>query len=331
MQLIDVHCHVSPQNFPPAPSRSVAARWPCMRCEASKASLYVGEKMFRELDERSWNPERRLEDMARDQVAIQVLSPMPELLSYGLKPAEAAILCDHSNQQIAEMITLHPSHFRGLGAITLQQPDRAQQQLLRLKSEFGLAGVEIGSNINGTLLGDKSLEPFWAAADSLNMAVFVHALHPIATAQLPVSPMYTALAGFPTDVGMAAASIIMSGVLERYPQLRIAFSHGGGTLGAMLGRLDLGWRKTEGFGGVLNSAPSEQARRCFFDSNVYDGDYLRLLATTVAPKRIILGTDYPYAIQQESPQAFLRSAELDDTALRSLSNGAAMEFLNEVR
>lgn len=329
MQLIDVHCHVSPRDFPITPNHAVSGQWPCMRCEAAKTHLYIGEKMFRELDERSWNAGRRLEDMARDQVAIQVLSPMPELLAYWLNAAEASVLCDHSNHQIAEMIALHPKHFRGLGAITLQQPDSAHEQLLRLKSEFGLAGVEIGSNINGTMLGDKSLEPFWAAAESLIMAVFVHALHPLATAQLAVSPMYTAMAGFPTDVGMAAASIIMSGVLERYPRLRIAFSHGGGTLGAMLGRLDLGWKKTEGFGGMLNIKPSEQARRCFFDSNVYNGEYLRLLATNVAPNQIFLGTDYPYAIQQDDPFAYLKSAELNDATLRSVSYGAAMAFLNE--
>jgi len=329
MKLIDVHCHVSPKDFPLSPNNSVLGQWPCMRCQGERATLYIGEKMFRILDERSWSPSKRLEDMARDHVAMQVLSPMPELLSYWLKASEAEILCDHSNHQIAEMIALYPNHFRGLGAIALQQPELAHQQLSKLKNEFGLSGVEIGSNINGTLLGDESLEPFWAAAESLKMAVFVHALHPLATKNLDVNVAYTAFAGFPLDVGMAISSLIMCGVLERYPQLRVGFSHGGGTIGAMRGRLDLGWKQTGGFGGKLATKPSELLKRCFFDSNVYDAHYLTLLVTQIAPGHVFLGTDYPYAIRQEKPFSYLQSASLDVFSQQSLTVGAAENFLNE--
>lgn len=329
MKLIDVHCHVSPKKFPLAPSHAVAGQWPCMRCEADKASLYIGEKKFRVLDERSWNAARRLEDMARDQVDVQVLSPMPELLSYWLNSTYASSLCDHTNHQIAEMISLYPKHFRGLGAITLQSPDLAYQQLLRLKRDFGFSGVEIGSNIHGVLLGDERLEPFWSAADSIGMAVFVHALHPLATKNLDVSPIYTALSGFPVDVGMAISSLLLAGVLERYPRLRIGFSHGGGTIGAMLGRLDLGWQQTDGFNGTLINKPSELLKRCFFDSNVYDPNYLSLIAMHMAPGQVFLGTDYPYVICQQNPLAFLKSSLLPDVVFASVAAEAAKRFLCE--
>jgi len=133
--------------------------------------------------------------------------------------------------------------------------------------------------------------------------------------------------GFPLDTGLAAASFILSGVMARHPRLRIGFSHGGGALGSLLGRMDQGWRLTKGFGGAAAEAPSEVARRMFYDSNVYDPAYLAHLATHVAPGQVFLGTDYPYDILQTDPVAFLRRASVPPEALASLESGAALRFL----
>lgn len=83
MQLIDVHCHVSPSNFPITPSTASREKWPCMQCRNdATGTLLFGDKVFRELDDRSWKSLRRIEYMDRYGVAIQVLSPRQELLSY---------------------------------------------------------------------------------------------------------------------------------------------------------------------------------------------------------------------------------------------------------
>lgn len=327
---IDAHSHVTPPEFPAAPSNAVRDRWPCMRCGgADRGTMMVGDKAFRELDARSWDSGRRIEDMDRDGVSMQLLSPMPELLSYWLDPADAAVLCDAGNHQIADMVAHNPHRFRGLGALPLQDVDRAVDQLPRLRREFGLSGIEIGSNIGGLMLGDVRLDPFWAAAEAEELAVFVHALHPIAAKPIAVTPLYTALALFPVDVGMAAASLLMAGLPERFPALRIGFSHGGGTIGAMLGRLDTGWMRTDGFQGRTSRRPSELARSLFYDSNVYDGAYLAHFATRIAPGRVFAGTDYPYDIMQADPVAFLRDAMPDQRAFQSLAIDAASAFLNE--
>ena len=329
MQMIDVHSHVTPIDFPAAPAAAVAGRWPCMKCQsARKATLLVGEKPFRELDDRSWDPARRIEDMDRDGVAVQVLSPMPELLSYWLDASPAALICDHANAQIAEMVAAHPTRFRGLGAARLQDVARAVEDLHRLKEIFGLSGVEIGSNINGKMLGDAEFLPFFEAAHALGLAVFVHALHPVAAAHLSASPSFTAFAGFPIDVAMAVSSILMAGVMDKFPSLRLGFSHGGGAVGAIVGRLDTGWEKTGGYDGQV-TRPSEQMRRMFFDSNVYEPRYLGYLARDVAPGRIFVGTDYPYLIMQDDPGAFVGAAGLSADAERSLRSGAAAAYLDE--
>lgn len=290
----------------------------------------IGDTPFRKLDARSWDVARRVEDMDRDGVDIQVLSPMPELLSYWLDTADAQILCDATNHLIASMVSAAPSRFRGLGSVPLQEPGKAAAMLRRLKVDFGLNGVEIGSNINGKLLGAAEFDPFWEAAEAEGMAVLVHALHPVAAKGLvSPDPSLTGYALFPVDTGMTAASIIMGGVLDRYPRLRIAFSHGGGTLGAMLGRLQLGWSGTDGFGGKSAIAPTDQARRFFYDTNVYDPEYLTYLATRMAPGQVFVGTDYPYMIMQQDPARWIRSLGMPGDVERSICSEAAGRFLAE--
>lgn len=326
---VDVHSHVTPLAFPEAPGDASRARWPCMRCTGGEHMVMMGETPFRKLDARSWDTTRRLEDMDRDGTAMQVLSPMPELLSYWLPRDDAGSLCDWTNHQIAEMIAAAPGRFRGLGAVPLQDPAAAAAALRRVKTEYGLSGVEIGSNINGQLLGDPVFDPFWEAAEAEGMAVFVHALHPIAAKPLAPNPLFTAFALFPIDVAMAAASLLMAGIPDRFPALRIGFSHGGGALASILGRLDIGWDRTGGFGGALSERPSTAARRFFYDSNVYDATQLRHLCTDVVPDRVFAGTDYPYDIRQAAPSAFVRSLGLDTHAEDSVFVGAASAFMAE--
>ena len=325
--LIDVHSHLAPTGFPENPSPGANKRWPCMVCGGGQGTISFGDRPFRKLDPRSWDASRRLEDMERDGVALQVLSPMPELLSYWFTPSDATILCDHVNAEIAAVVAAHPRRFRGLGMVPLQAPDAAVAALSTLRARFGLSGIEIGSNIDGALPGDPRFEPVWAAAQDLDLSVFIHPLHPVATRGLDASPAFTAFAGFPLDVALAGASLLTAGVCDRYPRLRIALSHGGGALGAMLGRLDQGWRFTDGFGRRAERAPSEAARSLFFDSNVYDTAYLKHLAQTVAPGQVFVGTDYPYDIMQQDPAAFIAAAGLTAEGHQSVARGAALRFL----
>lgn len=330
LDLIDVHTHFVPSSFPACPDVGAASHWPSMKCHGDcRGTIMTGDKPFRELDDRSWNVSRRLEDMDRDGVAMQVLSPMPELLSYWIEPKGARLICEHGNAQIADMVAQQGTRFRGLGSVPMQDVGMAIDMLAHLKPQFGLSGVEIGSNINGVMLGDRRFEPFWEAVTALDLAVFVHALHPVATKSLDLAKWYTVFCGFPIDVGMAAASLITSGVLHRHPTLRIAFSHGGGALSSVLGRLDKGWKATKNYGVEGMSSPSDQAAKLFFDSNVYDPAQLAVIANRMAPGRVMTGTDYPYPIMQEDPAGYLQSAGLSAETLDSVSHRAARLFLGD--
>lgn len=327
--LIDVHSHVVPQELPADPTGGAIGAWPSVVCEAcrTKAQVFMGKRPFREIDERSWSSARRVEDMDRDGIAAQALSPMPELLSYWLDPDRALEIARHVNGAIAAMVAARPGRFYGLGTVPLQAPELAAREARELKARFGLVGVEVGSNVAGVYLGDPRFDPFFAACEAEGLAIFVHSLHPLQARDLTRHPMLVPFAGFTVDTGLCAASLIMDGTLERFPGLRLGFSHGGGVLAALLHRMEFGWRSTDGFEGKLPQSPKSYARRFFYDSLVYDESYLEHLATHIAPGQLFLGTDYPYLIQQPDPRAFIQSAAGLAGVSQSIWSDAARRFL----
>ncbi len=327
MKVIDVHCHIVPAEFPPA-APTCAERWPAMDHRANnEAMVMVGKKEFRLVDSRCWDVKRRVADMDAEGTAVQVVSPMPELLSYWIDAKEGAPLSHGINQAIAEMINAAPGRFQGLGMVPMQDPQAAAKELGRFKSEYGFVGFEIGSNITGKSPGDPFFEPVFAEAERLGLCVFVHALHPQTAGRIIGPGMTDTFIGYPSDVGLAAASVITGGVLERHPNLRIGFSHGGGTLSAFLSRLQSGWTKV----GALKKAfaePNVMARKMYYDNIVFEPRMLRYILDTFGTSQVFVGSDYPFtAGQQQSAQLFdslgLSAADRD-----AVLGGNAARFLN---
>ncbi|MEO0551383.1 MAG: amidohydrolase family protein [Pseudomonadota bacterium] len=327
--LIDVHAHFCPGDFPADPKAGGTKGWPCMDCASgANRSVMVDGDLFRALDDRSWDAQRRIADMDRDGVAIQVLSPMPELLAYWVEDPAYDLLAAHVNGAIASIVAKHPKRFRGLGMVAMQDPARAVKMLPDIKTKYGLSGIEIGSNINGLALGDPRFDEVFAACEDLGLSVFVHALHPAATPHIDPSPTFGALVGFPIDTAVTIAHLLMSGVTQKFPNLRIGFSHAGGAILSILHRLDKGWHVTKGYGGKLDLPPSQAARGLFYDSLVYDPGYLSQFLEGVGEGQTFLGTDYPYLIMQDDPASFLAATSISDNSRDSVRFGAARRFLD---
>lgn len=312
---IDFHTHLVPEAFPIDPE-GTGPGWPCLACRPDgRRILEFGGKPFRRLDARSWEAARRIEDMERQGVSGQIVSPMPELFSYSFSPARSALLCDHVNHFTASLVGMDPSRFGGLGIVTMQDVPTAVRQIGEIRSRFGLIGIEIGSNINGVYAGDPLFDPIYQAAAEAGLIVFVHAFHPLSAGSGGLPAGLTPFLGFPIDVAHAAASCIARDLPTRFPGLKLLFSHGGGALGAILGRMDRGYRVRAGGMEALTRAPSTVARDLFYDSNVYDPVYLRHLAADWGRGRTVLGTDYPYDIMQDDPMPYLIEAGLSSDSL----------------
>ena len=305
--LIDVHTHVVPKSFPTNPSPDTNQRWPCMCVNGDRATIEISHKPFREVDSRAWDVAARIATMDRDQISAQVLSPMPELLSYWFDAGDGLTMARYTNRVIAEMVAQGRGRFFGLGTVPMQDPALAAGELSRLKDD-GLSGVELGSNINGVMLSDQRFFEFYAEAERLDLALFVHALHPVGAERLNAFPDLIPLAAFPLDTGLAAMALIRCGIRHRFPYLRFGFSHGGGAIVPLVYRTEHGWQVMQHFNGQLSDSPREVAKTFFYDSLVYDAGYLRFLMREFAPGQVFAGTDYPFVIEQQGLAQHLNTA-----------------------
>lgn len=327
---IDVHAHVVPEAFPAHLGRTAPVGWPSTvpAPEAGRCHRHVlvGGKHYRTLDERSWSAPRRLADLPALGLAAQVVSPMPELLSYWLDLADAQPLLRFLNEHTAALCADSGGRLLGLAAVPLQEVDAAIAELRHAVERLGLVGVELGSNINGTPVGDARFEPFFAACAALDVPVFVHALKPTGMDRLVgPAPLQQVLA-YPSDVGLAAASVITGGLLQRLPGLRLGFSHGGGTLASLLPRLQQGWGVFPALRDSIAEAPAQQAQRLFFDTLVFDAPTLRHLVATFGAGQLMLGTDYPFNFHERAPLARLDALDglgADAAATQALARGLA--------
>lgn len=320
--VIDVHTHIVPAQLAADPKRD--ARWPSVaHATGDQAAVVIAGKVFRKIDTRSWDVERRLADMVEDGTDMQVLSPMPELLSHWLPADDAEYLAEIMNDQIAAMMAQAPRNFAGIGMVCVQDVPRAIRQLEKVRA-LGFAGIEIGTHIDGVALGSETLFPLYEAAESLGLALFVHPLHPAGMERVGGSPEFAATAVFPLETALASVSLLAAGVPEKFPRLRILLSHGGGALPWILPRMDFGW--SLGAKGRMTRSPSKLARQFWYDTILYDPVSLSFLSNAVGTDHIVVGSDYPFAIRQKQPGKF---------ATRALGNeavpaGNAFGFLGRV-
>jgi len=129
--------------------------------------------------------------------------------------------------------------------------------------------VEIATHVNGVSIGDPRFEPFFAAAERLGAAIFVHALHPAGRDRLVGPAAQEQVVAFPGDVALGIASLITGGTLERHSSLRIGFSHGGGAFAMLLPRMQHAWHAIPKVKESVPRSPEEYARRLYYDTLTY--------------------------------------------------------------
>lgn len=328
MKVIDVHCHIVPADFPGTPSSCAPEKWPRMEDRANgQRAMMVGGREMRVVDNRAWEAARRIADMNGEDVGMQAVSPMPEILSYWIDAPSALVMARYMNRTIAELVHSAPDRFVGLGMVPLQDPELAAKELAALRRDFGLVGIEIGSNIDGKSPGDAFFDPFYAEAERLGLAIFVHALHPTMTDRLTGPPMVAPYIAFPTDIGLAGASLITGRVLEKFPKLRIGLSHGGGTLAMFLPRLESGWQKLSALKNAFAS-PLQAARQLYYDNVVFDKGLLRYLIEAYGDTQIFVGSDYPFTAGQKDSATMFDGIGLIPAQIERLRGGNAARFLN---
>jgi aminocarboxymuconate-semialdehyde decarboxylase len=233
---------------------------------------------------------------AQDEAGVDrvLLCPWVPLLYYDAHPDEGLRRARIQNEALAGLVRDHPARVAALGALPLQAPELAARELEDLMAAGELKGVEVAASVGGVFLGDDRFEPVWEAAEATGALVFMHP-----TTRGFDSPafqdyyLWNTVAN-PLETASAAAHMVVAGVMERHPDLRVLLAHGGGALLSVRGRM----RHAHGFqpqaASRLREAPDESIRRFYFDTLTHDDALLRALIDYVGPDHVLLGSDYPF-------------------------------------
>lgn len=327
MRKIDIHTHILPDNLPDLSTRYGYDGFVALECHGGCGRMIRNGQLFREVDANCWQPEIRLAECQAEGVDIQVLSTVPVMFSYWAKPTHALELSKRLNDHIASVVSRYPENFLGLATVPLQDTELAIRELERATCDLGLNGVEIGTHVNDENLGSTRLDPFFAASQNLGAAIFVHPWDMMGQAQMQ-QYWLPWLVGMPAETTRAICSLIFSGVLERYPDLRIAFAHGGGSFPATLGRIQHGFEVRPDLCAVDNSVPPKNyARQIYYDSLVHDPSALRYLLDFAGENRVALGSDYPFLLGERPVGRLIESMDLSLDTKARLFHGTALEWL----
>jgi 6-methylsalicylate decarboxylase len=270
----------------------------------------------------------RLSMMDAARVDMQILSPggpMPYLDN-----EEAALRSARlANDLYRELVDRYPGRFGAFGLMPLPHADAAIAEASRCLDDLAVAGIGIGTSILGGTIADERYETFYAELDRRGAILYVHPSGVGAGSPL-ISPFnLTWVVGAPVEDTLAAVHLIFTGLLQRYPNIKVLVSHIGGALPVLLGRLDFLYRDELP---AMDVEPSDLARRMWYDS-VAHGDTLAIEAAVRAfgPDRVVLGSDFPYQLDDAYTDSvgFLSRSRLSTTEAEAVTAANAEWLLGD--
>lgn len=290
---IDVHSHIFlPEAFEDLPERYRRDAPRINETPHGLAYVHIGDEKKGPIPKAFYSLGDRLNEMESENVDMEVLSVYPYTLFYWLDSDKAAYLARRQNDAIAKVVKENQSRFMGLCTVPLQNVAASGVELERAILKLGFIGVEIGTNINGVNLDDPSLDPFFTKAEELDCLVFVHPIRVLGSERMR-NYYLSVLVGNPSETSIAAASLMFGGVLERHPNLKFCFAHGGGFIPYQIGRLDRGYEVRHEPGEAVKAPPSSFLDRVFFDTVVYNKSALSFMVSVVGARNMLLGSDSP--------------------------------------
>lgn len=257
--------------------------------------------------------DRRKEKMAAIGVDGAVLSVWIDFHRYRLPAGKGQALASMLNDTLSAWVRPEPS-LKAMATLPLQDGALAADELRRAKEDLGMTGAMIMTHVGDKNLDASHLEPFWEAAEALHVPIFLHPTDVAGKDRLECYHLHNLL-GNPFDTTIAAASLIMSGVLDRYPNLEIVLAHGGGYLSLAAGRMAHGYAHSTGVPFPSAHPPDHYLRRFYYDTIVYRPEALDYLIRLVGADRILFGTDYPFQMEPPNPLGMLESLGLSREVL----------------
>lgn len=297
--IIDIHAHFYPQRFLrllDEEGESFGIR--LHRGNAKGLVIEMGGGSLGPLKPAFTDLDIRLKEMNRRRVDVHALS-LTRPMIYWANGALALKLARAMNDAVAEANQAFPDRFVGLAVLPMQETSLALEELERAFRLPGVRGVYLGTNVNGRDLSDPDFFPVFQRIEELRLPVFLHPIHVMGAERLKPYFLYN-LIGFPVDTAVAAAHLIFSGVLDRFPRLIFCLPHAGGALLSLIGRMNRGHRISE-MCRKTKHKPSAYLRRFTYDTISHDPGTLLYLIRLVGADRVMLGSDYCFEIGYDRP------------------------------
>ena len=289
----DYHTHFIPSvvlEWIKEHEQTIGAKWTTEHPDKFEF-LTVNGKWGFELKPTFYNFELFQQQQRAVGIDYSLLSPIPQLFLYELPSNITTPLARIYNRALSDIVRQHPNKYDALSTVPLQNIDDAISVLTEAM-ELGLKGMIIGPSFNDKPLSDEYFKPLFDVAEQLGALIFIH---PLLSEEKRIQyNMMPNLIGIPWETTICATDLILTGFLDRYPTLKILLAHGGGYLPYQLGRLDEGYTKWPAVRNKLQMAPSQYAKRFFYDTVLWDQHSIQFLIYVVGEDQVLQGSDFPF-------------------------------------
>ncbi|RQR78928.1 MULTISPECIES: amidohydrolase family protein [unclassified Burkholderia] len=321
---IDIHAHYYPESFCNLVGGEGKRFGGSFTCDDASFTFRTPAGGLGPLPMKFIDVDARLTDMDVSGVDVQALSLSVPMAYWADRPFNAKLARDW-NSAASRVYERHPTRFVVLATLPMLNATDAIDELERAAQLPGVRGVYMGTNIDNRDLDDPLFAPVFARIAQLNLPVFLHPQQTVGGARL--GDFYLSnLLGNPFDTAIAAAHLILGGVLDRHPDLHFTLPHAGGALPIVAGRLDAGWTvrpETR----RLAQKPSSYLRRFSYDTVSHSGPVLDFLIANVGIDRLVLGSDYCFDMGYEQPVRFLDRLDLSAAQRALILGGNAGKLL----
>lgn len=337
---VDIHSHI----IPPAISGTAGPHGPeFYYTESGSWKMRAGAKSFmlhalahtdhadgrggedpREWGERLSNPQLRLKEMDERGIDAMVVTASPPLYMYSIEPEYAVGYTRAYNDALAEFCSADPHRLYFLATLPLQEPEEAVREARRAITELGARGVFTGaSGLGGHELDDPALLPLYELLVESGLPL---SIHPggldgnRATLGLPPRFREVAALGFPMQETHAIYTLIAGGIFDKFPDLKVCVSHGGGFFPYQFGRMEE-FLKLEGAKRIAAKNVEEYFANLYFDLVVHDVRARRLLVEVAGSDHVLLGSNYAGmdSVDGAALVEELALPEADQQAIRGLN------------
>ena len=324
---IDVHAHIAPTSFLKEAQKSVKAFGvDVQETDAGYALTFPGFPTLRAAGGSLSDLVARSEWMKEQGVGSQYLAAWLDIQGYTMPPDKEADWVRLLNEHMVQTAKDGGPAFRTIAAVPMQDGEKAARELEYAVKTLGMLGVMLPSDPADVDVADPSLEPFWAAAEDLDVPVM---LHGASHSKWPlVGPSFMAFSmGRTLDTTILAAKLIHSGLLDRHPNLKLMLCHGGGSLPFLIGRIDVAYRRgMEKLTDLKKDGPEDYMPMLYYDTVTVNPRSLKLLLDLAGPEHVLLGSDWVWAAMSGGLMDSVANVGLDQADQDRITRGNALDL-----